>query len=191
MIDLVGQFREVAKANHFELAFVDTLRASPIGMPERVLLEVEPLDAAGCGVQFFRLLQHRLPAWTTEYSNRRVSAAWVEGFLQSNRGVAWFIAEAEAIAKRSKPQRSSLDERSSRPIQKSAQEKAAEAKERAEFEARISDANALIIAANIAAGLDQIEDGSRPVSYYEYFLGNTVQGNYDRGTSGLYYPKEK
>lgn len=181
MADFEMRFKDVAEANFFEIDVAETLRAYPMGLPSRVLLEVQPLPD---DTENFKLIQHRQPEWTARYANRKVSASWIEDFLRANRGVAWFIAEVEAIQNRAKagPKANiGYDEIRSKELE---DQRRRVHEERVKREATILEANARIIAANIAAGLDQVEDGSRPVSYYEYFLTSTVQSRHVRGRGG-------
>jgi hypothetical protein len=186
MVDLAERFKEVAEANFFQVTFAETLRAHPMGLHDRVLLEVEPL--AG-DTENFKLLQHRQPKWTVLYAGKTVSATWIEKFLQENRGVAWFIAEAQAIENRAKAGTKSNTEygkicTDELAAQRRRVEETLSAEEKLKREKSIREANARITAANVAAGLDGVDSRSRTVAYYDAFLRNNGGGPYARGRGG-------
>lgn len=181
MVDLAERFKEVAEANFFEVAeFAEMLRAHPIGVGHRILLEVQRLAD---DPDNFKLLQHRQPDLTALYANKIVSATWIEKFFHANRDTAWFIAESEAIPSRvNAASKRQIDyDAASRP--KTESDKAGEDPEvqrlRLEEEATrqksISEANAR---ADVAAGVDQQDPRN---SYYASFLRNNGGGPYVRG----------
>lgn len=180
MVELADRFKEVAEANFFEVVVAETLRAHPIGLRNRVLLEVQPL--AG-DTENFKLLQHRQPKWTALYENRTVSATWIEKFLQANRGVAWFIAEAEAIATRGKAEPTSKIEYG-KICSEELEDQRLLVEERLKREKSVLEANARITAALVAAGLDGVDHRSRTLAYYDAFLRNNGGAPHVRGRGG-------
>lgn len=185
MIDLAERFKEVAESNFFQVTFEETLRAHPMGLHDRVLLEVEPLAGDS---ENFKLLQHRQPQWTARYAGKTVSSTWIEKFLQENRGVAWFIAEAVAIENRRRAgSTQNIEYGKIRTQELQVQPRVEDTlsdEEKLKRQQSILAANARITAANVAAGLDGVDHRSRTVNYYDAFLRNNGGGPYVRGRGG-------